>query len=128
MASYHAPAVSNYLHLEGYGYGSMASRNYACFSMHSPTVAKVFSVYWMISFVLFAAATIVIWIAEKRKILWHYVFLFGIPMEYAIFLFTMQGAGLMDYKKVAFVTLMTYGVMFFALLPKADEERVVDEK
>ena len=121
LMSYHAPAIANYLHLEGSGYGSMASRNYACFSMYSPVIANWYVIYWAVSFVLFVVATIIAWLLEKRKILWHYVIMFGIPMEYAIILLTMQGAGLMDYKKVLFVTLITYSVMFMALLPKRGE-------
>jgi len=118
---YHVPAIANYLHLEGYGYGSMASRNYACFSMYSPMIANWYVTYWAVSFVLFAVATVITWLLEERKILWHYVIMFGVPIEYAIVLLTMQGAGLMDYKKVLFVTLITYSVMFMALLPKRGE-------
>ena len=120
FASYHVPAVANYMHLEGMGYASMASRNYACLSMYSPVIASWYVAYWAVSFVLFAISAIVIWVAEKRKVIWCYVILIGIPIECAIVLFTMQGAGLMDYKKVLFATLMTYSVMLLALFPKTE--------
>lgn len=123
FTSYHAPAVANYMHLEGMGYASMASRNYACLSMHSPAIASWYVTYWAVSFLLFVVSTIVIWVAEKRKMIWRYVILIGVPIECAIVLFTMQGAGLMDYKKVLFATLMTYSVMLLALFPKTDGDR-----
>jgi len=84
-------------------------------------IANWYVTYWAVSFVLFAVATVITWLLEERKILWHYVIMFGVPIEYAIVLLTMQGAGLMDYKKVLFVTLITYSVMFMALLPKRGE-------
>ena len=75
----------------------------------------------MVSFVLFVVATGLVWILENRRIVWEDVWLFLLPIEYSIILFTMQGAGLMDYKKTVFVTLVTYSVMFMALLPKRGE-------
>ena len=119
--SYHAPAVANYLQLAGYGYGSMASKNYTCLSTYSGVFARIWVVFWAVSFVWLVAATVTIWIFEKRKVLWRILIMIGVPMEYAICLFTMQGSGLMDYKKILPVTLMTYSVMLSAMLCKPQE-------
>ena len=121
IIGYHVSAIMNYAQLAGNGYDSMASRNYLCFSLHAPQVAKSYVTYWVVSFVLFVVATGLVWILENRRIVWEDVWLFLLPIEYSIILFTMQGAGLMDYKKTVFVTLVTYSVMFMALLPKRGE-------
>jgi len=121
IISYHVTAVMNYLQLEGMGYDSMASRNYLCLSLNAPQTAKGFVTYWAVSFVLFSVATVIVLVIEKRKISWKNVWLFLLPIEYGILLFTMQGSGLMDYKKTVFVTLVAYSVMFMALLPERGE-------
>lgn len=95
--------------LEGVGYQSYSGRNYEIMKAHAPGITKHYIAYegwWFVTGIVVAALISIITINDKRKSLLAGKGLLIVSALVMVIYYTMQGAGIMDYKQTIYVTVL----------------------
>lgn len=95
--------------LEGVGYQSYSGRNYEIMKAHTPGITKHYIAYegwWFVTGIVVAALISIITINDKRKSLLAGKGLLIVSALVMVIYYTMQGAGIMDYKQTIYVTVL----------------------
>lgn len=95
--------------LEGVGYQSYSGRNYEIMKAHTPGITKHYIAYegwWFVTGIVVAALISIITINDKRKSLLAGKGLLIVSALVMVIYYTMQGAGVMDYKQTIYVTVL----------------------
>lgn len=95
--------------LEGVGYQSYSGRNYEIMKAHTPGITKHYIAYegwWFVIGIVVAALISVLTIKDKRKSFLEEKGLLIVSALVMVIYYTMQGAGIMDYKQTIYVTVL----------------------
>lgn len=112
-ASYAVSPLTLQLQLKGRGYDSSSGRNYEIMRQNAPVLTRQYvnySCWWFgVSLVLLVAAALACGICKRKKITKQFLYSCILCVMSAAFLiawYTLQGAGIMDYKNAILVNLL----------------------
>lgn len=125
MAGYLLPPTIADKLLDGSGYESYVGRNYEIMKVEMPMLTKHYmnySAWWFVVGILLALVIEILLAVQKRKRKWMPLILCAIPAGLFVLWYTLQGAGVGDYKNGLFV-----GVMWL-LWMVLQADRTIDEE
>ncbi|MBE5873201.1 MAG: hypothetical protein E7287_02210 [Lachnospiraceae bacterium] len=110
--------------LEGAGYQSYTGRNYEIMKANTPGITRHYVAYegwWFVVGIVTAAIIGVLTIKGKKKSHWIEKILLIMSALVMVIYYTMQGAGIMDYKQTIYVTVLWALWMCRHVMPEDNE-------
>lgn len=109
IVGYTLPPIATDMLLEGSGYESYAGRNYEIMKAEIPMLTKHymnFSAWWFGVGIVIALMIEILFALQKRKRNWITFLYCVVPSVVSVLWYTLQGAGIGDYKNGLFVGVM----------------------